>query len=282
MRYHSLGAVPQKRHVQFRDPEASSAQRRRSAAGGGGAGLRGLLGQRVDPLPPVVALPGQGRRRVHADRDRGVGARHPRAPADEHEGPGGDGRQRARPARAAVQRRRRDRPLHPGGRGGLLLPRRRGRRGHLRPRGRGRRRDDLRHAALPQARLRRHPARDDLPLPLRRPAALADLLHAGRDRDAEPLPQPLRAAARARAVLAARLPAAGDARHPSRARRVRGQGPRARRLPGLHHRLPPARRRRAGTATSTRTRSTSPTSSPRPGACTSRRPRTRTSRARTS
>ena len=38
----------------------------------------------------------------------------------------------------------------------------------------------------------------------------------------------------------------------------------------------------AGTATSTRTRSTSRTSSPRPGACTSRRPRTRPSRARTS
>ena len=56
----------------------------------------------------------------------------------------------------------------PERRGGLLLPRRRGRRGHLRPRGRGRRRDDLRHAALPQARLRRDPARHDLPLPLRR------------------------------------------------------------------------------------------------------------------
>jgi homogentisate 1,2-dioxygenase len=38
----------------------------------------------------------------------------------------------------------------------------------------------------------------------------------------------------------------------------------------------------AGTATSTRTRSTSTTSSPRPAACTSRRPRTRPSRARTS
>ena len=61
-------------------------------------------------------------------------------------------------------------------------------------------------AALPQVGLRRDPARDDVPLPLRHAAALADVLHAGRDRDAEPLPQPLRAAARARAVLAARLP----------------------------------------------------------------------------
>ena len=40
------------------------------------------------------------------------------------------------------------------------------------------------------------------------PAALADLLHAGRDRDPEALPQPLRPAARARAVLPARLPPA--------------------------------------------------------------------------
>ena len=78
------------------------------------------------------------------------------------------------------------------------------------------------------------------------PAALADLLHAGRDRDAEPLPQPLRPAARARAVLAARLPPAGRARDPPRPRRARRQGARARRLPGLRARLPPARRRRLG------------------------------------
>ena len=46
----------------------------------------------------------------------------------------------------------------------------------------------------------------------RRPAHVADVRHARRDRDAEPLPQPLRPAARARAVLAARLPPAGRAR----------------------------------------------------------------------
>ena len=62
----------------------------------------------------------------------------------------------------------------------------------------------------------------------------------------EPLPQPLRAAARARAVLPARLPPAVDAGDPPRARRAPGQGPRARRLPGLRHRLPPARRGRLG------------------------------------
>ena len=185
-------------------------QRGRAAARRGGARLRGLLRQRVDPLPPVVALPRQGRRRLHADRARGVGARHPRAPAHQHDGPGADGRQRARPAGAAVQRRRRDRHLHPGGRGGLLLPRRRGRRGHLRPRGRGRRGDDLRHAALPQARLRRDPARDDLPLPLRRPAALADLLHAGRDRDA----RSATATATASCSSTRRSPSATSARRP--------------------------------------------------------------------
>ena len=148
MRYHQLGQVPQKRHVQFRDPEAPSGNGKAPLLVEEVLGLRGLLRQRVDPLPPVVAVPGQGRRRVHADRARGVGARDPRAPPHQHDGHGADGRRGARPPGAAVQRRRRDRDLHPGGRGGLLLPRRRGRRGRLRPRGRGRRRDDLRHAAV--------------------------------------------------------------------------------------------------------------------------------------
>ena len=44
-----------------------------------------------------------------------------------------------------------------------LLPQRRGRRGPVRPRGLGRARDDVRRAAVPRARLRRHPARHDLP-----------------------------------------------------------------------------------------------------------------------
>src|ERR1041384_2356766 len=48
-----------------------------------------------------------------------------------------------------------------------------------------------------------------------------------------PRRHPGRAAARPRAVRAAGLPAAGDAGDAPRARRVRGQGARPRRLPGL-------------------------------------------------
>ncbi|CAA9523219.1 MAG: Homogentisate 1,2-dioxygenase, partial [uncultured Solirubrobacteraceae bacterium] len=213
---------------------------------GGGDGLRGLLGQRVDPLPPVLPRPDHRRRRLRADRPRGVGARRPRAPADEHHGHRARGRRRPRAPRPAVQQRCRDLPLPARARGGVLLPRRRGRRGHLRPRGRRRPRVGLRLLAVPQVGLRRHPPRDDLPPALRHAAAVAVLLHPGRDRDAEALPQPLRPAARALAVLPARLPPAGGAGDPPRARRVRPQGPRPRRLPGLRPRLPPVRRRRLG------------------------------------
>ncbi|CAA9503519.1 MAG: Homogentisate 1,2-dioxygenase, partial [uncultured Solirubrobacteraceae bacterium] len=212
----------------------------------GGDGLRGLLGQRVDPLPPLLPRPDHRRRRFHADRPRGVGARRPRASPDEHDGPRARGRRRPRAPRPAVQQRRRDLPLPARARGGVLLPRRRGRRGHLRARGRRRPRVRVRLAAVPQVGLRRDPARHDLPAALRHAAAVAVLLHAGRDRDAQALPQPLRPAARARAVLPARLPSAGGARDASRPRRVRPQGPRPRRLSGLRPRLPPVRRRRLG------------------------------------
>ena len=259
--------IPQKRHVQFRDPDAPG-------AGDGSApllveevlGFEGFSGNKsilyhlwspcrvndVGEFTPIEIEEWVPETHVHRLTDT-MGLE-----------PMGDSG--ARPARAAVQRRRRDRDLHPRARGGLLLPRRRGRRGHLRPRGRGRGRDDLRHAALPQARLRRDPARDDLPLPLRHAAALADLLHAGRDRDPEPLPQPLRAAARARAVLAARLPPAGRARRPT----ATAASTWSRCASGAATRTTCSTTTRstssAGTATCTRTRSTSPTSSPRPGA----------------
>jgi sarcosine oxidase len=49
--------------------------RQRDAADRGGHGPRGLLGQRVDPLPPDLAVPRHGARRLRADRARRMGAR---------------------------------------------------------------------------------------------------------------------------------------------------------------------------------------------------------------
>ena len=209
MRYHSLGRIPAKRHVQFRDPDASATAR--AAARRGGHGLRGLLRQRVDPLPPVLALPGQGRRRLHEDRARGVGARHPRPPAHPHARAGAARRQRrSAGASCSTTTTSRSGSASPSARRTTSTATARATRSSSSTRARASSRR-LRDAPVPQARLRRHPARHDLPLPLRRAPALADLLHAGRDRDPEPLPQPLRPAARARAVLPARLPPAGRA-----------------------------------------------------------------------
>ena len=276
MRYPSLGEVPPKRHVQFRENGSAAARR-------GGPRLRGLLRQRVDPLPPVVARAGSRRSASSRRSSSRSGCRRRTCTGS--------------PTRSASSRwatrciGRRVLQYNDDVEIGICIPEAEAdyfyRDGEgdevvFVHEGEGVAGDDLRHAAVPQARLRRDPARHDLPLPLRRPAALADLLHAGRDRDAEPLPQPLRPAARARAVLAARLPPAGRARDPPRPRRVRPQGARARRLPGLRPRLPPVRRRRLGRlrlpvhVQHRRLRAQG-----RAG-CTSRRRRTRRSRARTS
>ena len=164
-----------------------------------------------------------------------------------------------------------------------LLPQRRGRRGPVRPRGLGRARDRLRPLPFGAARLRRDPARHDLPRRAgRRSAHVADVPHAGRDRDAEPLPQPLRAAARARAVLAARLPPARGARDAPRARRRTSSSCACAAATSASRSTTTRSTSSAGTATSTRTRSTSTTSSRSPAACTSRRRCTRPSRGRTS
>ena len=64
---------PRKRHVQFRDE--------RHAPDRGGDGPRGLLRERVDPLPPHFAVPRAEARRLRADRARGVGSRRARAQA---------------------------------------------------------------------------------------------------------------------------------------------------------------------------------------------------------
>src|SRR5205823_3030690 len=95
-------------------------------------------------------------------------------------------------------------------------------------------------------RLRRHPARDDLPLPRRGAAASPRLRDAGPDRDSAPLPQPVWPAARGRALLPPRHSPADRAAHAPREGRVPGQGARPRRLPDLPPRLPPLRRRRLG------------------------------------
>src|SRR5439155_2894414 len=71
-----------------RPPKAAhSVPRQRHAADRGGHGPRGLLGQRVDPVSPDLALPCEGARRFRADRARGVGAGRPCAPAfQDHRG----------------------------------------------------------------------------------------------------------------------------------------------------------------------------------------------------
>ena len=80
----------------------------------------------------------------------------------------------------------------------------------------------------------------------RRAAALPGVRDARPDHDPEALPQRVRPADGARAVLPPRHPPADRAADDPRAGRVRGQGARPRRLPGLRPRLPPVRRRRLG------------------------------------
>ncbi len=173
----------------------------RDPADRGGHGPRRLLGKPVDPLPPAVALPHPRARLLRADRAQGVGARRARAPAHADGRHPRAGRRALRPGAADVEQRRRDLALPPERADDLLLPQRRGRRGHLRPRGDGHARDDLRRPAVPRGRLRRRPPRDDVPLRIRRSAAPRRLRVTGPDRDPAALPQPVRAAARARALL---------------------------------------------------------------------------------
>ena len=129
--YQRLGDVPRKRHIQFRDNGTLLTEEV--------MGLEGFTRERVDPLPPPVALPRAGDRRLRADRARGVGAGDAPAPDDAHEGDRGRRRRGDGPAAPDVERRRRDLALPPDRADGLLLPKRRRRRGDLRPRGVGRR-----------------------------------------------------------------------------------------------------------------------------------------------
>ena len=157
------------------------------------------------------------------------------------------GRPGHRAAPADVEQRRRDLAVPAERADGGLLPQRRGRRGDLRPRGQRHARDDLRRPPVQERRLRRDPARHDVPVPARRGRAPPPRVRdAGADRDPEALPERLRAADGARALLPPRHPPADGAEDDPRARRVPAHGARPRRLPGLRHRLPPVRRRRLG------------------------------------
>ena len=153
-----------KRHVQFRARTGSAADR-------GGPRLRGLQRQRVDPLPPPLPVPDRRRSASFTpiERDEWVPGR-PRAPARRHAAPmpaGGDpvGGRRLLQFNGDIEvvdlQARRAEPR--------LLPQRRGRRGPLRP-PRRRRRCATIFGTLPfrAARLRRDPARHDLPLRARR------------------------------------------------------------------------------------------------------------------
>ena len=108
------------------------------------------------------------------------------------------------------------------------------------------------------------------------------LPHARRDRDPKPLPQPLRPAARARALPQRDFHPPADLRDVRGSRRVRAHGAGARRLSAVRPRLATRSTSSAGTATSIPTRSTPTTSSRSPDGSICRRPCTRPSRARTS
>ena len=243
MRYVSHGRRP------AQAPHAGP-RRRRPAARRGGHGLRGLLGQRVDPLPPAArraTSPQVGD--VRADRDRGVGARRARAPADRHGAARAAAATRSSAAACScstttsrsrsASRPRSSTPSTATARATRSSSSTRARASSRRSSARcpTRPRD---YVVIPRGTTYRVALR-------RRPADVADVPHARRDRDAQPLPQPLRPAARARAVLPARLPSA--------ARRCthRDDGGeyelivRARRgYQRFDARLPPVRRRRLG------------------------------------
>ena len=220
-------------------------------------------------------------RGVHADRARGVGAGDARAPAHRHARAvrGGDpvlGRQVLQYNNDVeigdLPARHRGEYFYRDGEGDEVI---------FVHEGEGVVRDDLRRAAVPPARLHRDPARHDVTVPVRHAAALADLLHAGRDRD-------LNRYRNRYGQLLEHAPFSQRDFHPPAELRTHREA----RDVDLKVRV------RGGYQDYVLdyhpfdvvgwdgyvypTRSTSRTSSPRPGGCISRRPRTRRSRARTS
>ena len=148
MRYHSLGQVPGKRHVQFRDPAAQGSNGQAPLLVEEVLGFEGFSGnesilyhlwspcrvKEVGEFEPIAIEEWVPETHVHRLTntmglepmgDPVMGRRVLQYNGDVEIG-----------------------DLHPGGGGRLLLPRRRGRRGRVRPRGRRRARDDLRLAAV--------------------------------------------------------------------------------------------------------------------------------------
>ena len=146
-------------------------RRGRPAARRGGDGLRGLLRQRVDPLPPALAVPTSRRRRLHTDRARGVGPRRARAPPHRHGAAATRRRPGLRPPRCSCSTTTsRSRSASRDGARRASTETARATRSCSSTRARGSLRDDLRRAAVQPPRLRRDPARNDLPGPAgRRP-----------------------------------------------------------------------------------------------------------------
>ncbi len=276
--YRRVGEVPPKRHTQHRAPDGSLYYEELMGEEGFSSDSS-LLYHRGVPSAIVASevweLPDQTRTpnhplmprhlRLHDLRDRpGPGDRPPAG-----------ARQQRRPDRL---RRHRHRPL-------AALPQRDRRRVRLRRVRHRHGRDGVRGADLPRRRLRDRAARHHAPLAARR--AVAALRDRGQQphRSAEALPVPLRAAARARAVLRAR-PLRPDRRPPRRGRptsRCWSSTARAARSSARGSPTPPTpSTSSAGTAASTPTRSTSTTTCRSPARSTSRRRCTRSSRATTS
>ena len=243
MFYAARGSIPHTRHTQHRAPDGSLYAEELFGVEGF-TGRSSLLYHVTPPtrthrIEPVATIdPRGGRRRL------------PPPPADRR-GRGRAARRRGHRAHPAVLQQRRRDGRRPPGRADArdaLLPQRRGRRDALRPRGRGPPRHQLRADPLRPGRLPRAPDRHDLAPRARRGECPADALPRVpvRDRAAEALPQRLRPAARALAVLAARHPA--PRRGPGPDRRGRVPGPRQDAQPAdrLPLRAPPVRRRRLG------------------------------------
>ena len=282
MRYVSLGDVPAKRHVQFRGATARLLTEEV-------IGLEGFSRQRVDPLPPALARAGvtEVGEFTPIVREEWVPDAHV-APPDRHRRRRAGRRPGQRPAPADVQRRHRDLDLQADARPTTAsTATARATRSSSSTDGGGRRCETIfGDAALPRARLRRDPARHDVPLRASTTARAA--LARASTRRARSRRPTATATATASCSSTRRsrqrdFHAADRARDPSTSRGEYELSVRVRDgYQQLRARLPPVRRRGLGRlrlpvhVQRRRLRAASP------GASTCRRRRTRPSRARTS